>query len=453
MLNGEQKIRLKSTRVRVGGPGAGLGKRLPELPEDGSGPTLWPDFLAYEARRIQRVYRFLIPVLCVAILATEVAPLFNPEFPHDPILSLGVVAFLAASWVWVLKGQKRSHLGLLVTLATIGAAAYVGSACAQSGGFRSMHALATGCVIMVFPCLGAMTTTETVIGTVGSLLAWTATTYAADANPTDWNAFVPSLIYLGAFCALAIVTVWQGRTIRLKNFVANRRSEALHRFAVEEVLCRHLPPSYVEGVLSGERTIEAPPERKMLTIVFADVVNFSELAENSEPEELAGVMANYYDIAARKAFEHGGTVDKFIGDAVMVLFGSPEDMDLDQQAIKALLFAQDLHEEVSKLMLPGLQAHAKLRVGIHQDVVIVGSFGGSLRIDFTALGRGVNLASRLEQAAENGTILISETLHDRLPVHLRGQGEPQGLIQLKGIGRKVQTWSYSPGSLALQESK
>ena len=234
-----------------------------------------------------------------------------------------------------------------------------------------MHALAAGCVIMVFPCLGAMTTTETVIGTVGSLLAWATTTYLADPNPTDWNAFVPSLIYLLAFCALAIVTVWQGRLIRLKNFVANRRSEALHRFAVEEVLCRHLPPSYVEGVLSGERTIAAPPERKMLTIVFADVVNFSELAERSEPEELAEVMAQYYDIAARKAFDHGGTVDKFIGDAVMVLFGSPEDMDPDKQAIKALLFAQDLHDEVSKLVLDA--ANAKIRVGIHQDVVIVGS--------------------------------------------------------------------------------
>gem|GEM_PF-2704859 len=447
MLSGTASNRDTNQRVRVGGPGAGLGQRLPPLPNDGSGPDLWPEFLEYEARRIQRVYRYLVPVLCIAILMTEIAPFFSPEFPRDPVLSLGVVCFLAASWVWVLRGPSRKQLGILVTIATIGAAAYVGTACAQSGGFRSMHILATGCVIMVFPCLGAMNSTETVIGTLGSLASWAATTYWITEGQTDWNAFVPSLLYLSAFCALAILTVWQGRKIRRRNFIANRRSEALHRFAVEEVLCRHLPPSYVEGVLSGERTVQAPPERKVLTVVFADVVNFSDLAESSEPEELANVMAHYYDIAARKAFDHGGTVDKFIGDAVMVLFGSPEEMHPDDQALNALRFAKALHEEASEIPLPGIDENARLRVGIHQDVVIVGSFGGSLRVDYTALGRGVNLAARLEQNAPVGSILLSEAAHDRLGHKLRTQASPKGLVQLKGIGRAVQTFAYDPSAL------
>ena len=437
----------RTKRIRIGGPGAGFGDRLPVLPNDGSGPEVWPALADYEAKRIQRVFKYLVPILSVAILATEIAPFFSPEFPRNPVLSLAVVTVLAISWKWVLRGANRKHLGLLVCTLTIGTAAYVGIACAQSGGFRSMHTLATGCTIMVFPCLGAMGVYETVLGTLGSIAAWSITVIVATPGPIDWDAFGPGFLYLSAFAALGITTVWQGRKIRITNFVANRRSEALHRFAVEEVLCRHLPPSYVEEVLSGSRTVEAPPERKILTVLFADVVNFSVLAENCEPEELASVMAAYYDIAARKAFEYGGTVDKFIGDAVMVLFGAPDSMSPDTQAQQALGFAKDLHEEVCLLELPDGQAKADLRIGLHQDVVIVGNFGGSLRVDFTALGRGVNLAARLEQNAANGQILTSERFHDRLPARVRTQGESGGLMQFKGIGRKVQTWSYSPSAL------
>ena len=80
------------------------------------------------------------------------------------------------------------------------------------------------------------------------------------------------------------------------------------------------------------------------------------------------------------------------------------------------------------------------------------NFGGSLRVDFTALGRGVNLAARLEQSAKNGQILTSESFHDRLPARIRKQGQSAGLVQFKGVGRPVQTWSYPPHSLHLEDA-
>ena len=435
-------------RIRIGGPGAGVGDRLPDLPLDGSGPEVWEALANYEARRIQRVFQYLAPILSVAILATEIAPFFSPEFPRNPVLSLVVVTVLAMSWLWVMKGPSRLKLGLMVCALTVGTSAYVGFACAQSGGFRSMHTLATGCTIMVFPCLGAMGLRETLFGTIGSIVAWGLTVLALTPGAVDWAAFGPGFLYLSAFSALAIITVWQGRKIRITNFMANQRAKALHRFAVEEVLCRHLPPSYVEEVLSGQRTLEAPPERKVLTILFADVVNFSTLAENCEPEELAAVMARYYDVAARKAYDNGGVVDKFIGDAVMVLFGAPEEMHPDDQASSALRNSQKTSIRVSARSRPP-RGSPDLRIGLHQDVVIVGNFGGSLRVDFTALGRGVNLAARLEQGAKTGQILTSESFHDRLPAKVRKQGESAGIVQFKGVGRPVQTWSYQPTTLSL----
>jgi class 3 adenylate cyclase len=356
---------------------------------------------------------------------------------------------LALSWGIVKRGSSRRDLGIVVVVLSVLAAAYVGTACAQTGGFRSVHILGVGTAIMIFPCLGAMNSMEATVGSLGAVGVWMVTTLSTTIGPVGWPALVPDLLYLSAICALAILAVHQGRQTRIGQFVASRRAQALHRFAVEEVLCRHLPPSYVEQVLSGERSIAAPPERRMLTILFADVVDFSKTAAASEPEELAEVMAKYYDIAARKAFEFGGTVDKFIGDAVMVLFGAPDGMEPPLQAFQALQFAQALHTATADLALPGGRGGTRLRVGIHQDVVIVGNFGGSLRLDFTALGFGVNLAARLQQQAPKGSILLSEALYNRLEPQIQAQGESKGLVKYKGIDREVQTWAYDPALLTL----
>src|SRR5690606_19011053 len=96
------------------------------------------------------------------------------------------------------------------------------------------------------------------------------------------------------------------------------------------------------------------------------------------------------------AFEHGATIDKFIGDAVMAILGAPEPMDPHEQAERALSLARSWHERVAELAAQGAPQLA-LRIGVHQDVVAVGSFGGRLRSDYTVLGRGVNIAARLEQ--------------------------------------------------------
>ena len=261
-------------------------------------------------------------------------------------------------------------------------------------------------------------------------------------SKVDGNGLMTSGLYLTVLGVVSVLAVARSRKNRFEAFVASRRAEEMHRFAVEEVLCRHLPPSYVDQVLKGERVLDAFPERKLLTILFVDIVGFSGLTERLEAGELTELMARYYNLAATIAFDHGGTIDKFIGDAVMILFGAPEAMDPDQQAKQALATGLAIQESSRELRAGGEGLPVKLRIGIHQEVVTVGSFGGDLRVDYTVLGRGVNVAARLEGSCEPGHVLVSETVHDRLTTRIRAHGDQRGLLRLRGVERPVQAWSF-----------
>jgi class 3 adenylate cyclase len=427
----------RSARVGLDVPGGAVhtGKRTDH--------PAWPDFLEGEGEQIRDAWNFVAPLTCTAVMVTEILPYISPEFPADPLLSGVVVVLMALTWAVSRRGIGRRLLGgTLVGLAG-GISAYIGTACVATGGFRSLHGLAIGVVIAVLPVLGALSAFEAAAGVVLSLLGWFLVVLSAPGEGgVDVQGLTVTALYLGLWGVLSVLAVYQSRKNRFRAFVASRRAEDLHRFAVEEVLCRHLPPSYVEQVLAGERVLDASPDRRLLTILFVDIVGFSNLTERLEAHQLTELMAGYYDLSAGIAFEHGGTIDKFIGDAVMILFGAPEEMDPDEQAVRALGSGLALQEASGQLQdfCGGLPV--VLRVGIHQEVVTVGSFGGSLRVDYTVLGRGVNVAARLESECEPGRVLVSEAIHDRLPIRFRERGEVRGLLQLRGVKRPIQAWSF-----------
>ncbi|HEX5061939.1 MAG TPA: adenylate/guanylate cyclase domain-containing protein, partial [Kofleriaceae bacterium] len=167
--------------------------------------------------------------------------------------------------------------------------------------------------------------------------------------------------------------------------------------------------------------------------------SFTPLSDSLPPEQLASTMARFYDVTSTIAFEHGATIDKFIGDAVMAILGAPAAMDEHEQVRRALDLATAWHTQVAK-QIPG-DRPLLLRIGIHQDVVAVGTFGGRRRTDYTVLGIGVNLAARLEQACPPGSILVSQTVWNQLPT--QPVAEPREL-QLKGIPGTVRAYAITP---------
>jgi len=399
-------------------------------------------FVDAERQLLLRRWTLLAPALIGAVFLSELAAHLSPEFPKAPLETGAMILVFGALWLWARRGASRRVAGLIWIFAAWLSAAYIATACVDSGRFRSLHVLGIATIVALTPAALSLTLRESIASLGGAVLVWTLVGLVWKVPPTgvDASGLATSLMYLTFISGATVLALAWGRSLRLREFVARRLVEEVHRFAVEEVLLRHLPPAYVQDVLAGTRALDAPPERRVVTVIFADIVSFTPLTDSLPPEQLAATMARFYDITSTIAFEHGATIDKFIGDAVMAILGAPAAMDAEEQVRRALEVATAWHRQVSRLD-PGGQP-LSLRIGIHQDVVAVGSFGGRRRTDYTVLGIGVNLAARLEQACPPGRILVSQTVWDHLPAP-QPDGEPRDL-QLKGIPGVVRAFTIAP---------
>ena len=389
-------------------------------------------FLEHEREVIARRWRLFAPVVLLFLLGSEVAPYFTSEFPHSWATTLPMIAVIGAIWAVAWRKPSRAILGWASVATAIFAAAYIATPAAETGRFQSLHVLAMAVLIALVPGILSFTFAEAAAVLFGSIGAFVVVCrfWGAPAE-VSYDGLFTSLVYLLFLAVVTLVAVQSNRRLRQREFVARREVERTHRFAVEEVLCRHLPPRYVERVLSGETLLDSPPERRVVTVLFADIVGFTPLCEAMPPDQLSRTVAKFYDATAAVAFEHGATIDKFIGDAVMAILGAPDAMTPDEQARRALAVASGWRKAVREVVPPGYP-EVTLRIGIHQEQVAVGAFGGRLRSEYTVLGRGVNIAARLEQRCRAGEILISDAVFTRLPVG-SVRSETAGELQLKGI--------------------
>lgn len=396
-------------------------------------------FSEHERELLVQRWRRIVPLAMLVVAATEVAAWITPAFPKGLAYTLMMEAALLGVWWVVRRNPSRTALGFINVVATVCGAAFAASASILQGGFSSLHVMAMPCLLAFATALLAMSRREVIAIVLLSIGVWVGTILLAGPQPPNLHDMQISLIYLGALGLITIGWVSHNRRLRQLEFFARRRIEEVHRFAVEEVLCRHLSPRYVESVLAGEQLLDAPPARRCLTVVFADIVSFTSLSDALTPDELARAMTKFYDRTATIAFEHGATIDKFIGDAVMAILGAPEPLPPEEQARRALATARAWQAAVSDI-LPGSQ-RLRLRIGMHQDEVVVGSFGGRHRTDYTVLGLGVNIAARLEGACPPGSILMSDAIFAQLSP--QPDARNMGTLELRGVPRPVLAFAVS----------
>ena len=213
--------------------------------------------------------------------------------------------------------------------------------------------------------------------------------------------------------------------------------ESLNLQLTENVLKRYLPPVLVDQIVSGETKIEQEPRGVNATVVFSDLVGFTQLSENLGTKMIAAVLNEYLEVMNQIIFEHDGVIDKFVGDSIMIIWGAPKAMDPEEQVRKAAQCAGamqdamiDLNTRWSQDNIPEL----KMRIGIHNGYIIVGNFGSKIRSDYTAIGPVVNFASRIEGKCEPGCVYFSEEVYQLLPRNLT---DIAGDFNIKGIvGRR-----------------
>jgi adenylate cyclase len=265
--------------------------------------------------------------------------------------------------------------------------------------------------------------------------------------------YVDSPLHVGSFSAsdLDLLTA-------LSNYaaVAIERARLNERIRRErqarDRLERYHSPAVIEAVLSDSGADEASVTLRETSILFADIVGFTARCESLPPEEVAAFLNQFFSLAADAIFKHGGTLDKFIGDAVMAFFGAP--LPQEDHAERAVRSAVDLLQALEQWNAEREadgQDRIEVRVAVNSGPVVVGDIGSASRVDYTVLGNTVNVTARLEEhVAKPGSIVVGETTH--AAVGELFPTEPLGSVQLKGLSRKIGIFRVATEEMKPSES-
>ncbi|WP_111640451.1 adenylate/guanylate cyclase domain-containing protein [Marinimicrobium alkaliphilum] len=219
-------------------------------------------------------------------------------------------------------------------------------------------------------------------------------------------------------------------------------------------LSRYLPPPVWKAVTKGdESTLQT--ERKKITVFFSDIKDFSELSEEMEAEALTELLNHYLTEMSKIVTQFGGTIDKFMGDGMMVLFGDGPSQGVKSDCVRCLSMAITMRKRMRSLQQEwhnqGIKRPLQVRMGINTGYCTIGTFGTTSHLNYTALGTHVNLGSRLESAAEPNEILISHETWSLVKdvVMCRDKGE----IRVKGFSHPIKVYQVADFRRDLGSSK
>jgi class 3 adenylate cyclase len=204
-------------------------------------------------------------------------------------------------------------------------------------------------------------------------------------------------------------------------------------------IAKYLSPQIYKSIFSGQKDVAIATERKKLTIFFSDIKDFTAISERLQPEDLTALLNQYFTEMSAIALQHGATVDKFIGDAILAFFGDPETKGVEEDARACLRMAVDMQRRLEQLNThwhqKGIEQPFRARMGINTGYCNVGNFGSEDRMDYTIIGAEANLAARLQSIAEPGGICLSYETYALVRDLVRARPLPP--IAMKGISREV----------------
>ena len=232
---------------------------------------------------------------------------------------------------------------------------------------------------------------------------------------TIGSMFVP-LVY--PQFALVAIYVW--------SLVSHYLEERKERNRVTGIFGRFVSKSVVDELLQSGEDVKLGGSRKDISLIFVDIRGFTPMSERLEPEQVIQVLNAYLDVCTKAIFKFNGTLDKFIGDGVMAMFGAPIEYDNHpEMAVRAAIEMKSQADILEQKLIRNYGIGVKFGLGINSGPAVVGNIGSEdLRLDYTAIGDTVNLSARLESNAKPGQILISEQTYERV----------KGLFQIEAIG-------------------
>jgi class 3 adenylate cyclase len=229
----------------------------------------------------------------------------------------------------------------------------------------------------------------------------------------------------------------QAATIRGMNSELETANEFLATLSMK--ISRYLSPQIYKSIFSGHKDVTIHTERKRLTIFFSDIKDFTATTERLQPEQITALLNEYFTEMSNIALKHGGTIDKFVGDAMLIFFGDPETKGDAQDARACLRMASEMQHRIAELNVKwrnaGVESPFRVRMGINTGYCNVGNFGSMDRMDYTIIGAEANLAARLQSIAQPGHIVISYETYALVRETLVARALSP--ITMKGITREV----------------
>jgi class 3 adenylate cyclase/CHASE3 domain sensor protein len=207
-------------------------------------------------------------------------------------------------------------------------------------------------------------------------------------------------------------------------------------------LSKYLSPQVYASIFTGKQSVGISSRRRKLTIFFSDIADFTATTDKLESEELTELLNHYLTEMSKIALEHGATIDKYVGDAILIFFGDPETRGVREDALACVRMAIAMQRRMRELQSlwrdRGIERPFQLRIGVNTGFCTVGNFGSEDRMDYTIIGGEVNLASRLQSQAELGGILIAHETYSLVKEEI--EAEELAPIAVKGFVEPIRTY-------------
>jgi len=213
--------------------------------------------------------------------------------------------------------------------------------------------------------------------------------------------------------------------------------------ALSDKLSKYLSPQVYESIFTGETAAEINTQRKKLTVFFSDIKDFTATTEGLQPEDLSFLLNDYLTKMSEIALKYGATIDKYIGDAILIFFGDPTTKGVQEDALACVQMAIEMQKRMVDLRAKwhemGYERPFHVRIGINTGFCNVGNFGSAERMDYTIIGGEVNLAARLEGITEPDGVTIAYETYALVRDEI--DAKPEKPIRVKGIQREVRPYA------------
>ena len=385
--------------------------------------------------------RALAYIVCGSIFAAGI-----PSHFYSPNLIVVILLAQAVPWVqshlrsWLQDHHPDQTSGVI--LLTDGLATGVGIAAAHFNlvpmlvflGILNASAMAFGNLY-----LWAITGFTVAIGSLLGGMVFGMDVYPYAHTPPELTAV--AIIGFACYVGMAAFHLREQshNLLNVKNQILEQQEQSIQ---VSRKLVKYLPPQVWESIFSGKRDAKLQTHRKKLTIFFSDIKDFTETTDEMSADALTEMLNTYFDHMTKIALHYGGTIDKFIGDAILIFFGDPTTRGAKEDALACVSMAIDMRKAMQVLRQKwksmGVEKPLHVRMGITTGYCHVGNFGSETRMDYTIIGRNANLASRLQNVANPDEILIAHDTY--LLVRDRIMCREKGTVTLRGIAKPVQVW-------------